>query len=709
VTAATTTEADPSPGPALALTLALGIAGFAVVLATTELLVEPRQLHPPFDLGENQPVETALYLTGFLAILPLALVVGLRLARRPGLAALLSAAAAAAVLVNRALGSEPGVVLAVWAGWWLLAAAAIAARPRLPERAVWWAAGCLAMLALLAFTELGSIDLLGLVVAALTAAGLIAAHNRFELARWGLTVDAAVVLLLFALVPDLALYDPVDSFATYVAKTHQNFLLGPANIVMQGGALLVDAASQYGVGSVYFLNGWFVVAPLGYGALGLLGALLMVLLLAAGFALLRVCGAPRTLAVGVVALAVVALVYNVTYPIGSLPQEGPLRFGLPLLLILAAAVGERWPERRRAASAAELAVLGLASVWSFEAFAVTGVTWAAIVACRSWSGSERRRTRTAALALASVVAAQLLLILLTLVLAGELPDYGWYLAFVNEFLFGETGDITYDFARWSPGIPIGVGYAASVAALLVALRLRPELPRREPVVFIALAGCSAYGAVLFGYLVDRSLNEIVPYVSFPLVLLGALWVTLLGGRAPRAALALPLAAAVLVVGGAWSSVPERFGDSPFARAAPGGEPLSADLRRLWHLPPTDARVPQGEQLVQRWFPGGGKTLTLVAPALEAEILIRRERVNALPFSYPPQDTFISGERKPALRRAIEGLRPGDRLLTQAGALRPRGERLAPLQRWALGEIRRRFRLRVLHRDLQGYVVAELTS
>ena len=90
---------------------------------------------------------------------------------------------------------------------------------------------------------------------------------------------------------------------------------------------------------------------------------------------------------------------------------------------------------------------------------------------------------------------------------------------MNEFLFGETGDITYDFARWSPGIPVGVGYAASIAALVLVLRLRPEEARREPVMFVSLAGCSAYGAVLFGYLVDRSLDEIVPYVSFPLVLL----------------------------------------------------------------------------------------------------------------------------------------------------------------------------------------------
>ena len=237
------------------------MAGFAIVLGATELLVEPRQLRPPFDLGENQPVETALYLAGFLVILPLALVAGLRLAGRPGLAPLLAALVPAAALVNRLLGSEPGVVLAVWAGWWLIAAAAILARPRLPEQALWWAAGCLALLALLAFTELGSIDLLGLVVAALAAAGLVAAHDRFELGRWGLAVDAAVVLLLFVLVPDLALYDPVDSFASYVAKTHQNFLLGPANIVMQGGAMLVDTASQYGVGVIYFLAGWFPARP----------------------------------------------------------------------------------------------------------------------------------------------------------------------------------------------------------------------------------------------------------------------------------------------------------------------------------------------------------------------------------------------------------------------------------------------------------------
>ena len=42
----------------------------------------------------------------------------------------------------------------------------------------------------------------------------------------------------------------------------------------------------------------------------------------------------------------------------------------------------------------------------------------------------------------------------------------------------------------------------------------------------------------------------------------------------------------------------------------------------------------------------------------------------------------------------------------ASVVKP-GEQLAPLQEWALKELGDRFRLRVIHRDEQGFVVASL--
>jgi len=138
--------------------------------------------------------------------------------------------------------------------------------------------------------------------------------------------------------------------------------------------------SQYGVGSVYFLAAWFHLAPIGYGTLRLLDGILTASFFAAGYSVLRVAGAPRLLAIPAMAVAVVALVYALDYPIGALPQQGPLRFGLPMALILATVAALRWPRWSRVALAAPdrgRRVVGLGA----EAFAYTALTLAACSRC----------------------------------------------------------------------------------------------------------------------------------------------------------------------------------------------------------------------------------------------------------------------------------------------------------------------------------------
>ena len=216
----------------------------------------------------------------------------------------------------------------------------------------------------------------------------------------------------------------------------------------------------------------------------------------------------------------------------------------------------------------------------------------------------------AALGLAACGAAHVLFVAVTLAAVGELPDYGWYLAFLEAFLFDEVGDITYDFSRWSPGLAVGAGYAASAAALVLLLRRRPELVDRERVALTALAGTTAYGIALFSYFVDRSNNEIVPYVSMPLLLAGTLWASLLlrgaldGSRNARVGgLAFALSLALLLFATAWSSVDERFPRSALGHLVPGGDSTRLALDRLWDLPPIDGRAPQGERLLDRYMPG----------------------------------------------------------------------------------------------------------
>ena len=260
----------------------------------------------------------------------------------------------AVALLWRAASSKP----------WPHAERLAALAPRL-----WVLAGVLVLGSLLTVTRLASLDPVPLAFGALV---VLALAYGAPLRRWwrpspraGAAIDALVVVVLVLVVVDLVVITPEDPaatplerFVTGVIQFHHDFLLGPANQVLGGHPMLVDTASQYGVGSIYFLAGWFELVPIGYGSLGLLDGLLTALSFVAGYGLLRIGGASRLLAAVALGVGTVVLVLARVYPVGALPQEGPLRFGLPLLLVLATVAAERWPRRATAHGGAGLRHVG---------------------------------------------------------------------------------------------------------------------------------------------------------------------------------------------------------------------------------------------------------------------------------------------------------------------------------------------------------------
>ena len=414
-----------SLGPVLVLTVALALGAAAVLLALVMLLVEPEPIEG-LGTSQRQDAESAVYLLTFGAILPLALLAGPRVARRiesgpnasalSALVAILACALAGAVLVVRIaveldVTSLSRVLLAVGALWWLLAAGLLQrARSERPlpggpaleraQGALWTALAVLVFLCALAVTRRDEIAawpfVLGLLAAVPLTIALARRRPRRLAGGLGRALDAGAIALILLAVPDLVVIEPDAAGATAlmrfldgVVQFHHDFLLGPANQVLGGDAVLVDTASQYGVGSIWFLAGWFQLFPIGYGTFGLLDGLLTALFFAAGFGVMRLAGVSRLLASVAIALGVAVLVYARVFPVGAIPQEGPLRFGLPLLVILAVVAGARLG-RRGLGQGVALTALGLASVWSIESFGMTGVTLAALVCAESGPASRRR-------------------------------------------------------------------------------------------------------------------------------------------------------------------------------------------------------------------------------------------------------------------------------------------------------------------------------
>jgi hypothetical protein len=761
-------------GPALAITVTLAAAAFLILMALV-LLVS----HKPSGLGaftglvnqQDQTAKTLVYLTTFGVIAPLAVLFAPRLADRvaaspsaaalPVLAAALVASLAGVLIALRLSRTLPWgdglkAVLAGVVVWSLAAGAALgrAAGGR-PWRGLlrfqsvapagWLIAGVLVFVTLLCVTSRRSLHALPLVVGAAIAVSVLVAVRRLRkpaIGQWGgRAVDVVAIAALVLAVPNLVVFHASSHLPSVflppgVIQDQQNYLLGSANQLLGGGALLVNVpVSQYGVGLIYFLDGWFHLAPIGYGTLGFLDSVLTVLFYVAAYCVLRVAGVRRPLAVAMMAVAVVGLIYGLHYSVGALPETGPLRFGWPMALVLAKVAEARWPARRTLASTAALLVLGVSAVWAFEAFAYTVVTFAAITLTAAWlrAPGDRRRwlLRRAGVALAVCVLAHLLLALVTLVGSGQLPDWGQYLAYIRSFLLGgRAGIISFGFADWSPGLAVGGAALASAIGVVLLARRAPALARREPATLIALVGASAYTIALLSYTDNRSSTYLLPYVTLPLLIAASLWLALLlrRGECPepirRAGLAFALSVAALVITAAWPAISGNFSETALAHAYPGGG-IGAALRRLWHPPPIDPRAVDGERLLRRFVPGRRALILLPAvPDLTVEILMRSKRTSPMFIADPIDDGLVPSVWLPKLRAQVARLRAGQRLLIDRSALKVLADLRAhpavdptrhPIDlgdqedEWLLRAIDERFVIRPIYCDPDGLIVAQLAS
>ncbi len=721
---------------------------------------------------QAQGAKTVLYVVCFFVVLPLSLVIGSRLATilqtsagrdvSRGVAAAASAGVLLVPLVVKGLGTVGAgngvhVLFAVSLAYTCALSVALWFGLRHPDaRILTWlgtnmrALGALTLAlivaVLLTLTRMHSVDAVALVLAVAASAAVFACWGRLRLPglprRVAVAVELMVAALLLLCITNVVIYHtrglPSPLGPPGIYQFHQDYLLGPTNQLLGGGALLVNVpVSQYGVGFIDFLYGWFHISPIGYGTYGLLDGVVTALFYIAGYAVVRIAGVRRPLAIAALALAVVAFILHLKYPVGALPQQGPLRFGLPILVVLAAVLGHRWPRRVGSAQALSTAAVAVAAVWSAEMLVYTVFVLAAVTACEAWLRPAERRsfvigrvTRAAA----AILIAHAVLAVWTLAATGHLPDWGGYLSYVNALVLGHSdyGQISYGFDSWSPGLAMGFGCLASGAALVLLLIRAPERARAAPVTIIAIAGTTAYAVALFSYTDNRSSTYLLPYVALPLLLSGTLWLdilissrTTMSAAVQRAAVALALAVASLMLAAGWPTAARHFSDTALAHVAPGAG-LRTALRRLWHSPPIDPRSLAGVRLLARYEPGHGALVVFPDDEdLGTEILIRSRRPNALYIGDPKSDALIPPSQWTGkIGHTLSMLRPGARLITDATGLRiarqlrnlpesvPLRHPLDFLNReleWVLWRISRRFDLRPVQMDPSGLTVVELRS
>jgi hypothetical protein len=567
---------------------------------------------------------------------------------------------------------------------------------------------------------LAGVGLTTVLVLAGIALGAVLVFDRRTPRAWRRRLfDVGFCVVLAMVVFEVGLPTPVDVFVD-----HQNFYLGPLNDMAHGRTMLVDVWAQYGVGVYYVLLAALSVLPFNHGGLVLLMSTLMAAQYVFVYATLRIAVRSQALVIVAVGAAVMANIFGNLGPYSGFPSVGPVRFGLPYLVVAAAVAAARWPQCARAMRAGQLVVIAIAAVWSIETFVYTAVTWfalAALVAFGRRRAGLRVFVRELAAAAAVSVGAVSALTIGTRIAAGVWPDWGGYFAYILVFAASDHYHDTLDF--WSPALLMAAAiFLSAVGVVSVA---RDERVRVSAPVLAGLAGFSGFAASTFTYFLGRSHPNNLLNLLLPFCALGCLWASIFlptreqnwrSWRVVPVAVVLVVAASLTGIG--FPGAVQKWHLTAFAQAVPfadghvpgnGGLSLRTSLGDLWAGRGfDDSIVDNAAMLLQRYDPGDGPAL-VVAPQA-TEILLKVHRVNVLPISNPQEDTQIISRLSPRIVASIDAVPAGTILLTSTLVPQSDLARSAlPILQFALGELHRRFDFRVLESSPDGLQVIRLHS
>ena len=349
-------------------------------------------------------------------------------------------------------------------------------------------------------------------------------HHFFQvrpIKNWLLYAFDAAALALIC----LACFDPRFTIDPH----HQNFYIGPMNRVLHGGTMLVDTFCQYGVLSVLFLAGIFKTNLLPYTiqSLSFITSLLCMaqfftiyLLMTRGLSL------NRFYAALLLAVTLMLGLYGTMGVFQAYPSIGPLRFGIVYLLLASIYMKEKYSRFENVFTITAYLIVGVSSLWSFEAFVYTGFAFFGIQLFESFAGPTVpiRALRNLAISvlwtLVAVVLSQLAYALFTYFTAGELPDWKTYM----ELVMAYTGDNALGsilITPWSPWIfPLAIYFSSLmifVYKVIFAGGLKKSLKGK------IIIGLTFFGIAQYTYFLGRSHPNNLYHIVIPVILIAGYW------------------------------------------------------------------------------------------------------------------------------------------------------------------------------------------
>lgn len=502
----------------------------------------------------------------------------------------------------------------------------------------------------------GALLLVGLV------AMLVAVPRPPVPVRWGRLVDALIAIVILGVVATLRTH--LDLLGRY----HHDYYVGPALDVLHGRTVLVDTASQYGVGAIYFIAGVVRIAgtSMAYSATTVLGAFLAAVECCLAYALSRRLHVDRPLAAAAAIVVVAAVVYGQVGSIYEYPSTGMLRFGIAVAAVLAASYLNSPP--RRAGYAVLLAVLALAAVWSAETLIYTAWVFAATVAAAALELRHASRSFIRPLismlmgGVATVVVAVVVVAVVTHLRAGAWPDPGLYIPYLRAY--SVEGRSTVGVQPWTPWLVVAAPALATITILIRRWSQPPRAADSQSQMWVTAAAVAALGVIEVSYWITRMDANNLRHVAMPAIVLSAWLVTIARVRLSagwhRAAGAIAVATATLWLISAVPLIDVKAGEAllpaslDLVRGGPGikqsvdtpiapGEAATVHLIRVLDLPD---RVPID-----------------VDECAEIPALLATNRANWLPFEQPSEAAIDPGSLGRA-RDAVSRLQRGQWVVLQ---------------------------------------------
>ena len=289
---------------------------------------------------------------------------------------------------------------------------------------------------------------------------------------------------------------------------------------------------------------------------------------------------------------------------------------------------------------------------------------------------------------------------LTLILraaTGAWPDWGGYLEYIHLYTISNFGDLL--IAPWSAGLAIGGLYTVSAVLLLLIVIICPAFARSRAVALRAATGLTALGILVYTYFLGRSHPNNLVHISPPAIALLFVWLDMarstVSSRVPIAAVSAVAALfAALIVTGEHQNITQKYTSTALASVLGSSKSLDSRVSALWHNPVVEPAVTDIVRFVASLRTHGAPLTILLPQAVETEVLLRLDAINAIGSSNPLQEEISPGPRT-RIAAAVRVLPPGGILVISVT------ESALPIEQYEFALLNQRFTLRAIGTSRHG--------